>query len=301
MRLSLLIVAMGVGLFASSAAAQTHGRQEELADAAFVEGRRLLNEGNLEKACERLEESDRLSASGRAVINLAECLERRGMLASAYARFLETARRASLAGLTEVERHARERAASLEPRVPRLRFVMRPASDAAGVVVLRDGKTLPRESFDRADPFDPGTAHTFEATAPEHSPFRTSVVAREGTTLDVELVWSGVHGPTAVPVARSVEGASPSPSPLRWWLLGGGGALAIVGTVAGLQVLSAKNTVASRCEASTRSCDDEGIDAAGRGATYEVIAPLTFVASALAVAASAYLFFSASPSRKVAR
>src|SRR5688572_10857098 len=59
------------------------------AEALFREGRRLLGAGQVDAACEKLAQSQKLDPSGGTLMNLADCHERQGKTASAWSGFVE--------------------------------------------------------------------------------------------------------------------------------------------------------------------------------------------------------------------
>ncbi|WP_146649221.1 tetratricopeptide repeat protein [Labilithrix luteola] len=292
--------------------AAAQGPNERAADAAFQEGRTALEKGNLLEACTKLAESDRLAPSGRAVLNLGDCYERRGMVASAYSSFLEAAARAVQANRPDAERHARERASRLEGRLPRVSFVVPKSVSAQGLEVKKDGAVLPPSSWNTPELADPGTSHTYEASAPGKSAFVATVTAEEGKTARVELKWpENNNAVAAVPAAAAPAGnktariepvgttASDSSSSngsrtLAYAALGVGAAGVIVGTIGGLQVLSAKSTVDSGCANvnGVKTCNSQSdVDAASSGKTWSVVSPIAFGVGALGLGVGAYLFF----------
>ncbi|MDB4994012.1 MAG: hypothetical protein JWM74_1444 [Myxococcaceae bacterium] len=100
-----------------SASAQSTGATE-LAQKRFEEGRKLMTEGKLAEACAKFAESDRAAPNGGAVMNLADCLEKRSQWEEAHAKFIEAAQRAAEAQRPEIEAVARDRAKKLEPHLP---------------------------------------------------------------------------------------------------------------------------------------------------------------------------------------
>lgn len=282
------LVAAGTLLFGAPAYAQDDG---EKATAAFEAGRAALQRGDLVEACAKLAESDRLAPSGRTLLNLGDCYERRGMFASAYTKFLEAAARAVRAGKPEAELHARERAAHVEWRVSRVMIVTRRA-DAPGLEIKRDGALLPRTAWDTPELVDPGTQHVYEAMAPDHAPFSATVVTEPGKTSSVELVW-----PSPAPAKNDQPSADVSghrSKALAFGILGVGAAGLVVGTIGGLEVLDAKSTVSAHCDSVTHEChDDEGFDASKRGATWSIISPIAFGVGLVGVGIGTWLFLRA--------
>jgi hypothetical protein len=111
-----LAAVVSLALVTGSANAQ--GSATDVAQRRFEEGRKLMNEGKLPEACAKFAESDRTAPNGGAVMNLADCLERRTLWEEAHAKFLEAARRAAEAQRPDIEAVARERAKKLESHLP---------------------------------------------------------------------------------------------------------------------------------------------------------------------------------------
>src|SRR5262249_55491173 len=154
--------------------------------------------------------------------------ERRGMISSAYTKFLEAAARAVQANRPDAEKHARERARLLEPRLARWSVVVPKDSEVPGLEIKHNGVVLPPSAWNVGEPADPGTTHSFEATAPGHSTWTATLTIEEGKTARTELRWQEVP-PTPAPVAEPVRTSSPSkteksdgPGALPWVALGVG-------------------------------------------------------------------------------
>lgn len=313
LRRPLACAAFAVALSAFAPLAHAQSGDERAADAAFAEGRAALARGNLLEACTKLAESDRLAPSGRAALNLADCYERRGMTASAYGKFLEAAARAVAAHRPDAEKHARERAARLEPRLARVSIVVSKEADVPGLELRRDGKVVPRTAWNVGELVDPGTTHNFEASAPGRNPWTATLGAEEGKTARTELRWQEVPpiGATAAATnttrddkhdARDAapmrdEGRkSSSDKTIAYVSFGVGAAGVLVGVVGGLNVLSAKSTVDSHCNPTTKACDSEGFDAANSGARWSVISPVGFAVGAVGLGLGTYFLFLKGPS-----
>src|SRR5215472_7885952 len=66
-------------------------RADDQAQTLFAQGRALMDAGRFAEACPKLAEAARLSPSGKYTLNLADCYEKNGQTASAYARYIEAA------------------------------------------------------------------------------------------------------------------------------------------------------------------------------------------------------------------
>src|SRR5262249_7541698 len=120
-----------------------------------------------------------------AALNLADCYEKTGRTASAWARFDEAATLAQRAGQARREEYARRHAAALEPLLSRL-AVAAPRA-AAGLGAPRDGALLAAAAWGAPAPVDPGK-HVIEARAAGKKPWSTTVeVSAGGALVRVEV------------------------------------------------------------------------------------------------------------------
>ncbi len=71
-------------------------------------------------ACARFSESERLDPAAGTLLNLADCYERNGQLASAWLTFREATTAAELSDRAAWSEQASARARLLEPRLPTL-------------------------------------------------------------------------------------------------------------------------------------------------------------------------------------
>jgi hypothetical protein len=178
------------------------------ADAAFEEAKRLAAEGDLAEACPKFEVSYNEDPQIGSLLNLADCHERLGKLATARAEF-HTAVELSHQRKDARESYARERAGKLDPRVAHL--VMHRRTGIDGLHVKLDERDV-TAMVDVDLPIDAG--HHVIAT--------TSATGTWSSNLDIEsdgihreLTVPGDETPIAAPV-QPVEPQRPLPvdSPL---------------------------------------------------------------------------------------
>ena len=281
-----------------------------------------MRDGKLTEACPMLEESQRLDPAVGTEYNLAECDERAGKTASAWALFLDVAATTKAAGQTAREQVARERAAALAPKLVKLLITV-PANPPEGLEIRRDGVPVGRTQWGIALPVDPG-AHTLAVTAPGYKPYKTSfTLAGEGqtTAMAIPAFEAGEAG-EPLPDARDADGAparptapaherredrAPAPNEAG---LGTQRALAIVaagvgvvglgvGSVFGLESLSKhKESVNLGCSGST--CTPEGGLARNDAIDDGNVSTAAFVIGVLGVAAGAVLWLTAPPAHRSA-
>src|SRR5881394_3848972 len=86
----------------------------------FKEGRDAIAAGKIDEACAKFEQSFKLDAAIGTKLNLADCLEKKGLIAAAYRLFDEAAVEADKSGKEGRESFARKRADALEKQLVRV-------------------------------------------------------------------------------------------------------------------------------------------------------------------------------------
>ena len=152
-------------LAASTASAQKTSGQQATAEALFEQASQLVDAGRIAEACEKFAASQELDPGLGTQLHLADCYDRAGRSASAWALFREVEERSHRENQPDRERIAGERAAALEPRLSRLELRVRPSRQVPGLTLSLAGAAVPKASWNTALPVDPGTMR-LEATAP---------------------------------------------------------------------------------------------------------------------------------------
>ncbi|HEX4455549.1 MAG TPA: hypothetical protein VH143_32035 [Kofleriaceae bacterium] len=171
------------------------------ADAAFEEAKRLAAAGNLTDACPKFEVSYNEDPQVGSLLNLADCHERLGKLATARAEF-HTAVELAHQRNDARESYARDRAGKLDPRVAYL--VMHRRAGIDGLHVRLDERDV-TAMIDVDLPIDSG--HHVIAT--------TSTTGAWSSNLDIDS--DGSHRELTVPgdetpIAAPVQPVEPRPS-----------------------------------------------------------------------------------------
>jgi hypothetical protein len=194
------------------AASQSAGAQAEV---LFRQGRKLLDEGKLAEACGAFEESQKLDPLVTTLLNLANCREKQGMIATAWGLFLEVERQ-TRASTTDADKQLHETAmrfsAKLEGRVSKLTIAVPAESLVDGLEVLRDGASVAPIMWNRALPID-GGAYKVTARAPGATAWTGEVtIGAEGDSKTIEVpnlrqlaAASTVSTPPPVAVEKHVE------------------------------------------------------------------------------------------------
>jgi hypothetical protein len=273
------------------AAAQNTSDTKAAANALFDEGKRLIAAGDVDRACAKFEASMQLTDQLGVRLNLADCHERQGRTATAWAEFSEAASQADKRGDARAA-YARQRAEALEQRLTRLAISVPSANRPPGLVVRRDNVVVPSEAFGTPLPVDPGS-HTILASATGDQTWSTRVEARlPGEVITVEV-------PHLIAMRRIDE---PDPRPRRRLLglgVGAGGVgLAGVAVVLGLEARSKWGSVGAHCDAS-HVCDAEGVSINHKARLYGNAGTIVGGVGLAALIAGTVLYVTAPAARSV--
>ncbi|HEY2514714.1 MAG TPA: hypothetical protein VGI39_27805 [Polyangiaceae bacterium] len=285
------------------------------AQVAFEEGKHLMAAQAYAEACSKFSESLHRDPGLGAMLGLADCYEKNGQTASAWAEFLEAAGAAARKG-DRREALARENATRLEPLLSRVVVRVPPKADVRGLAVKRDGVEIGRALWGEAVPVDPGV-HAVSASAPGTKDWQTSieVPARSGAqTVTVPRLESApVAAAAPAPATAPPPGSAAHPAELsatdrgrtqRLVGLGVAG-VGVVGVVVGaIFGLDAKSKLddsngAGHCDASD-ACDGYGLQRRSDAKSAALASTVSFVVGGVALAGGAALWFTA-PKRGTAR
>jgi hypothetical protein len=225
--------------FGGEAIAQPESPNNNVAaESLFEDARSLAAAGKYAEACPKFADSQRLGPSVSTLLNLANCWEKLGRTASAWATYREAASAANAAGRKDYLATALRRADGLAPKLARLTISVAPPVPS-GLQVKRDGVAVDAAELGAGIPVDPGS-HAVEASAPGHKTWATTVeVAQDGVQASVTVpaleeapADATPVAPTAAPAAASVSLAG-SPPPVDEAPPGTGNTQRIVGVVLG--------------------------------------------------------------------
>ena len=274
------VLAVSGGASAQSAAAAAEG--------LFDEARTAMDAGDLETACAKFRESDRLDPAVGTKFNLANCEEQRGKLAAAWELYRAVVR--ELDPSDERTPTAKERVAALEPRVPRIKLVL--ADGASPETKVKVGALdLGAASFGSAIPMDPGV-HNLVVTAPGQATRTILVKLKKGETKEVLVGPEGTEGPPSSeapaaasgPVVPSDDATPPtgagggSNTKTLGYALGGVGVAGIaVGSITGVIGLGKASTAKDNCDDERRICGQAGFEANKSAQTMKTVSTVGFV------------------------
>jgi hypothetical protein len=265
-----------------TSAARADERDNAAAEALFRTAREAMASGDYASACVRFAESHRLDPAAGTLLNLAQCEEKLGKVATARAHAVEALERLPKDDFRIP--FAQKMIASLEKRSPSVTVRLKDPSNPE-VHVERDGVVLGVGSFGVALPTDPGP-HVFTLHAGDQEVERHEVQLQEGEEVTVEF--------TSVPERTRLGGSSRSAPDkgegsgkrtLAWISIATGGL-----GLTGFMTASAASTYKEHCKDAT--CDAEGRAAASLGKVTEVVSPVAFGVGLLGIGLGTYLLVS---------
>ena len=187
LRGALVCGVIGAVLATASPSFAEGAADEALASTLFKEGRALMEAGDYARACPKFVEAQRLHAATGTALNVGDCFEKTGKLATAWGAFKAAEVLARKNGDAARQAEAARRAELLSPRLPKLAIVVPPAARVPGFELKRDGAVVGEGQWGSSLPVDVG-AHTIEASAPGRKAWSTVVrVETDGSTASVEV------------------------------------------------------------------------------------------------------------------
>lgn len=154
------------------------------AEALFQAGRAHVERGEIADACKKFEASQSLDPALGTMLHLADCYERIGRTASAWAGFESAASVAQNERQSQRLHIARTRARALKPMLSRLELRVPAQRRAAGLVIRVSGIAIPPASWGVALPVDPGE-QIIEASAPGRVDWKRTIQIVKGNASEV--------------------------------------------------------------------------------------------------------------------
>jgi tetratricopeptide (TPR) repeat protein len=266
--------------------------------ARFDEGRALTKAGRASEAIAKFLASLAAEPSAVAALNLADCYERIGKLASARERFKQAEQLSSAAGDGARAAEAHRRAEILEPRLSTITVLPPPPGVTASTWV--DGVSLPPDGWGKPHPFDNGP-HEVVFQAADGKPQTKAVnLSEEGAK--VTLSFDVATGKQEVTKEKPTDARPEALRPAALVAGGAGIASLIAGGITGVLAFSAKSELESAC-ATYPQCPSPQANARelatidSRGRTLASVSTITFTVGAALLAAGVVLWMVASPNK----
>jgi len=202
---SLCLTAACLVIWAGAApgvSAQSSTSDKALAESLFDRGLELMKDGKDEEACQTLERSQAVEPGVGTMLYLAECYEKLGRTASAWAMYREAASLAQEQGQTERAKKGATRAENLQASLSKLTLVPPSNVTIPGILITRNGNVVPAAALGVPVPVDPGE-QKLTAAAPGYAPWN----------MTVELPANGARLVVDVPALQQLPPSEVAPPP----------------------------------------------------------------------------------------
>jgi hypothetical protein len=277
------------------------------AEQLYKAGKALAKQGKYDVACPKFEESYNLDKGLGTLVNLADCHEHVGKIATAWAEWNEAvdyARREK----DDRGKYAAERRDKLEPRLPKLSIDV--ANPVAALSVFRGDVVVGSASFGTPLAVDPGTV-TVSVRRGDKVLKSVDVEAKEGETAHTALDLGAIdrefpeEKPAPPPTATATAPPAPTPAPppppppsngqkTLGFVVGGVGLAALVTAGAfELVALSKKSKADEPDQCVNNYCSPNGFSTIDSAKKYATIGQWVGVGGVLLTAVGATLVFTA--------
>jgi hypothetical protein len=250
-------------LSSSLTTAQPTTGQQATAEALFEQASALVDQGRFPEACEKFAASQELDPGLGTLLYLADCYDRAGRSASAWALFREVQARSKRASQPDREQIAAERANALDGKLSRLELRVPPSRQVPGLELSLRGAVVPQASWNVALPVDPGAVRV-EARAPGKKPWSIEIVIPTGPsarTVELPQLAAAPQAPELQPAASpAVDRTRGSVQRSAGWLLGGVGLVGLaVGGFFGYRAYDKNKSSKSECRTEApNACSPQG-------------------------------------------
>jgi hypothetical protein len=195
---------------AGSLHAEPTATQKATAETLFQRGVELADSGRVAEACTQFDASLQIDPALGTLIRLADCYDRIGRTASAWALFSEAQARARAAEQGPRERIAAERVANLELRLSKLSLSVGSNIDLPGLELRMNDAVVPRATWELELPVDPGP-QSLRLSAPGRRAWEGTVTVEKGPS--TQHFTLAPLAPAAVEPAPKAAPTSPRPAP----------------------------------------------------------------------------------------
>jgi hypothetical protein len=273
-----------------------------VAEALYEEARTLMKQGKLDQACPKLKQSYDLDPGGGTLLNLAECYEKQGKLASAWSSFKEAQVQAQRDGRPERVEYAKKHIAAIEPKLSKITIAVPSDANTPGLSVQLDGAELGSAAWNLAVPIDPGS-HELSAAAPSKLTYDKHfeiAASSPSTTLTIPKLDDAPVTPAAAPPraidpdvekkAVPSEAAPGNSSRTVGYVLLGAGVVGVgVGSYFGLHAFSKWTERKDDC---AHGCTPDAKTAGDAASSSALISDIGFGVGLIAAGVGTYLILS---------
>lgn len=299
-----------------SASAQSSGAQPphdsanfqaiSAAKTLFDQGQKQMADKNYTAACASFKASNNAVARVGTLLNLADCYEKAGKLASAWGAYYDSINLGRRQGHPEYEAFAQKKKDELEPKLLKLTIDVPVDVRVDGMKVTRDHVAVEPAAWGVPIAVDAG-AHSIDVTAPHKLPFHAETRVDDDHKVVLVTVQKLADAPVAWPRSNQpevIEKVVTAPSmwtPLRIGgvALGGAGVVAVVvGSVLGLVANDKyQSALKNECGGDPNTCTVSGVTDGATAHTLADVSTGLFVGGLVALAGGVTLFVVGAPGK----
>ncbi len=274
----------------------------------FEQGQKQLEEKNFDAACASFKASNEAVARVGTLLNLGDCYEKAGHLASAWGAYFDAINLGRRQGKPEYEEYAQKKKDNLEPQLAKMTIVVPPDVKVEGMKITRDKVVVEPSAWGVAIAVDAGK-HSIDVTAPRKVPFHTDAVVDDEHKLvevkveklaEAPMAWASSRQPQII--ERIVEVPSAwTPLRIGGVVAGSSGIVAVaLGSVLGL-IANDKYTTAlnQECGGVSSGCTAQGASDGRAAHDLASVATGLFVSGLVLTAVGVTLFIVGTPSNRV--
>ncbi len=260
----LVTLAVTAPIHAGAFAEPVSSEERTLAEALFVEGKALADQGRFSEACPKLAESHRIDPGAGVLLNLAICHEGEGRLAAAWGEFREARALSNTEGRQDRVDLATEHIVALEPRLSFVAISLE-GGLPVGATLSVDGAPFPMTLVGTETPLDPGT-HVIDVAAAGH----------RSTQITFEVGAPGLTKSVRIPPLESLPTLSPGTLTTTGAVLSVAGGVGLAVGVGAAIVAATK--LSESDEECAFGCTSEGVTLSEEALAAATVSTVGFVA-----------------------
>jgi hypothetical protein len=272
----------------------------------FEQGQKQLEDKNYEAACASFKASNDAVARVGTLLNLGDCYEKAGKLASAWGAYFDAISLGRRQGHPEYEEFAQKKKEELEPKLSKLTIVVPADIKVDGMKITRDNVAVEAAAWGVPIAVDPGK-HAIDVTAPHKLPFHGEATVDDDHKLvtvtveklaDAPVAWPHSNEPQVIERVVHVPSAW-TPLRITGVIAGSAGVVAVaIGSILGF-VSNDKyqNALKNDCGGNPNNCSPQGVANGASAHDLAAVATGLFIGGLVAVAGGVTLFIVGAPTQ----